>query len=267
MKVLMIGGGNMGRPFAEGMARSPLFTKEKLQIFDRNADKLEAIRKRGLLDPQAHLEDCLPEADIVFLAVKPYQIESLFEKMRPLINENQVFVSMMAGVKIETIIEGLGVKKVIRTMPNLPAKIGKGVTAHTKSAHVTRLELTMVRSLIEMTGGAIYVDNERLIDASTSISGTGPAYVYYFMQAILEAAMDMGFSEEDSRILVSKTFEGAVELFNNSDISLETWIDRVASKGGTTEAALEFLEGHQIKTKIKDAAQVAFKRAIELGEH
>src|SRR5699024_3253330 len=117
-----------------------------------------------------------------------------------------------------------------------------GVTAHTESHGVSPEELNFVRDLIEMTGSAIHVSDERMVDASTSISGSGPAYVFYFMQSLVEAAMDLGFSEEDAKTLVSDTFQGAVELFNQSSISLENWIDQVTSKGGTTEAALKYME-------------------------
>src|SRR5699024_6655995 len=143
--------------------------------------------------------------------VKPFHIDSLFKEMKPHINNNQMFVSLMAGVKLKTILEGLEVKKVIRAMPNLPAQIGKGVTSYTESEHVSQLELIMVRSLLDMTGNSIHVDNENFIDASTGISGSGPAYVFYFMQSMLEAAKKMGFSDYDSHVLVSSTFEGAIQ--------------------------------------------------------
>ena len=151
-------------------------------------------------------------------------------------------------------------------MPNLPAQVGKGITSYTEAGEVSRVELIMVRNLLDTTGKSIRVKNENFIDASTGISGSGPAYVFYFMQSMMEAALKMGFSENDSRVLVSQTFEGAVELFNQNSISPNTWMERVASKGGTTRAALDHLEQHQVKESIKDAAQAAFERAVELGK-
>lgn len=262
----MIGAGNMGGTYAEGMAKSNLLNGRKLQIFDKDPEKLQAAEKKGTLEPHVKLEDCLPEADIVFIAVKPYHIESLFEEMKPFINNKQMFVSLMAGVKLQTILDGLNVKKVVRTMPNLPAQIGKGVTSYTESKDVSRLELLMVRSFLDMTGNSIHVQNENYIDASTGISGSGPAYVFYFMQSMLEAAKKMGFSEYDSHILVSSTFEGAVQLFNNSNISPHDWMERVASKGGTTRAALDSMSENHVEDLIKDAAYAAFDRAVELGK-
>jgi pyrroline-5-carboxylate reductase len=124
----------------------------------------------------------------------------------------------------------------------------------------------MIRNLLDTTGESIHVETEAFIDKSTGISGSGPAYVFYFMNSMLEAAKKMGFSDNDSRILVSTTFEGAVKLFNESDLTPQTWMDRVASKGGTTQAALDSMEDNNIKELIKDAAYAAFDRAVELGE-
>lgn len=266
MKVLLIGAGNMGLTYAEGMAKSSLLNRRNLMIFDKSADIITSLSKLDHFDVYDDIEECLPDADVVFLAVKPYHCDSLFEEIRTMVNEEQIFVSLMAGVTISKIQEGLGVKKVVRSMPNLPAQVGKGVTSYTESKEVSRVELLMVRNLLDTTGESIHVETENFIDASTGISGSGPAYVFYFMQSMLEAALKMGFSKNDSKVLVSQTFEGAVKLFNESDLSPETWMERVASKGGTTRAALDSMEDNNVKELIKDAAYAAFDRAVELGK-
>ena len=124
-------------------------------------------------------------------------------------------------------------------MPNLPAQVGEGMTAFTSSDQVTRIELVMVQNLINTTGKSIYVENEQYIDAATAISGSGPAYVYYFMDAMIQAAGDMGFSESEAELLVSQTFIGAADLYSKSNFSCKDWIKKVSSKGGTTEAAMK----------------------------
>jgi pyrroline-5-carboxylate reductase len=151
-------------------------------------------------------------------------------------------------------------------MPNLPAKVGKGMTSFTESKEVTRVELLMIRNLLDATGEAIHVENENFINASTGISGSGPAYVFYFMQSMLEAALKMGFSQNDSKVLVSQTFGGAVALFDDGDYSPNKWMEMVASKGGTTRAALDSMEDNNVKELIKEAAYAAFNRATELGK-
>ncbi|WP_418636991.1 pyrroline-5-carboxylate reductase [Winogradskyella sp.] len=266
MKVLVIGAGNMGLTYSEGMAESPLLNKHKLRIYDTDPKKIETLRQDSRFNVFDNLEDCLPKADIVFIAVKPYHSDGLFEEMKPMINHSQIFVSLMAGVTIETIQQKLDAKKVIRTMPNLPAQVGKGVTSYTESKDVSKVELIMVRNLLDTTGTSIHVNTEKFIDASTGISGSGPAYVFYFMQSMLEAALKMGFSDYDSKVLVSSTFEGAIELFNQNNISPKSWIAKVASKGGTTQAAIDSMEDNNVKQLIQDAAYAAFDRAVELGK-
>lgn len=266
MKLLVIGAGNMGLTYAEGMAKSILLGKRKLKIYDTDPNKIKSLKEAGTFDVYTHLKDCLPLADIIFIAVKPYHSDGLFEDMMPHINQQQIFVSLMAGVTIQSIQERLGVKKVVRTMPNLPAKVGKGVTSYTASKEVSKVELMSIRHFLDSTGTSIHVETEMFIDASTGISGSGPAYVFYFMQSMLEAALKMGFSDFDSKVLVSNTFEGAIELFNQSNLSPEGWINRVASKGGTTQAAIDSMDDNNVKQLIQDAAYAAFDRAVELGK-
>jgi pyrroline-5-carboxylate reductase len=266
MRLLVIGAGNMGLTYSEGMAKSSLLNRHKLMIYDKSPELVVSLSKIDHFDVYDNIEECLPDADVVFLAVKPYHVDELFEEIKPLVNNDQIFVSIMAGVTIEKIQSGLGVTKVVRAMPNLPAQVGKGVTSYTEAKEVSRVELLMIRNLLDTTGESIRVENENYIDASTGISGSGPAYVFYFMQSMLEAALKMGFSKNDSKVLVSQTFEGAVELFNQSDLSPETWMERVASKGGTTRAALDSMEDNNVKELIKDAAYAAFDRAVELGK-
>ncbi|MBZ9626560.1 pyrroline-5-carboxylate reductase [Psychroflexus sp. CAK57W] len=266
MKVLVIGAGNMGLTYSEGMAKSPLLNRKNLMIYDVSKDLLNKLNEVSYYDVFENLEDCLPDADVVFVAVKPYHSEDLFTKMKPMLNDQQIIVSLMAGVTIENIQNGLNVKKVVRTMPNLPAKVGKGVTSYTESKEVSRVELLMIRNLLDTTGQSIRVKDEDFINKSTGISGSGPAYIFYFMASMLDAAKKMGFSENDSKILVSNTFEGAVHLFNESDLSPERWMDMVASKGGTTRAALDSMDDNNVKQLIQDAAYAAFDRAVELGD-
>ena len=265
MKVLVIGAGNMGLTYSEGMVSSEVLRNKKLMIHDVSAEKIESLKQFDHFNVQEKLEDCIGEADIIFIAVKPYHCEELFAKIKPHLNDQQILVSLMAGVTIEKIQELTGVMKVIRTMPNLPAKVGKGITSFTEAKEVTRVELLTVRNLLDTTGRSIHVDNETFIDKSTGISGSGPAYIFYFMQSMLEAALKMGFSPHDSKVLVNSTFEGAVELFNQSDLTPTTWMSRVASKGGTTQAALDSMESNNVKELIKEAAYAAFDRAVELG--
>ncbi|GAB5465332.1 MAG: pyrroline-5-carboxylate reductase [Candidatus Kapaibacteriales bacterium] len=265
MKVLVIGVGNMGLTYAEGMSASPYLNRRNIMVYDISKAIKEELHANQSFDVYNLLEECVPFADVIFIAVKPYHSEVLFGEIKNMVRDDHVVVSLMAGVTLHSISDGLGVSKVVRAMPNLPAKIGKGVTSFTESKAVSRIELLMIRNLLDTTGYAIHVNSEKFIDASTGISGSGPAYVFYFMQSMMEAARKMGFSENDSKVLVSHTFEGAVSLFNESDLTPDMWMKKVASKGGTTEAALDSLEDNNVKELIKEAAYAAFNRATEMG--
>lgn len=265
MKLLVIGAGNMGLTYAEAMSKSKLLKKRNIMILDNSEEKIESLNKVSHFDVFKDPKDCVPQADLIFIAVKPYHADELFEKMAPLVTKGQIVISLMAGVTIKHIHTALDLAKVVRAMPNLPAKVGKGLTSYTASDAVSRIELLTIENLLNTTGKSILVSNENFIDASTGISGSGPAYVFYFMQSMMEAALQMGFSKNDSKVLVSQTFTGAVDLFNQSDLSPTSWMERVASKGGTTRAALDSMDDNNVNELIKEAAFAAFNRAIELG--
>lgn len=267
MKILVIGGGNMGLTYAQSFLRSHITDKSNLFFLERSEERATFLRTLDLGRVYSNPDDCIHEPDLVILAVKPQDAPALFERMRAVTEGgSQLFLSIMAGVKIEKIQAGLGAKKVVRAMPNLPAQVGEGMTVFTSTDDVTRLELVMVQNLLSTTGKTLYVEKESAIDASTAISGSGPAYIYFFMRAMIDAAKRMGFSQAESEMLVAQTFTGAIDLYNKADLSCDEWIGRVSSKGGTTEAAIKCFVENDLQEKIVLGTDAALKRAIELGK-
>jgi pyrroline-5-carboxylate reductase len=266
MKILIIGGGNMGSIYAKSILRSHISSKDNIMILERIQEKHEHLN--GLDIGLIHEDpgECVPWADLIIIAVKPQDTPILFEQVSPYVHEQQVILSIMAGITMETISSELKTNKVIRAMPNLPAQVGMGMTAFTSTNDITRLELVMVQNLLNTTGKTIYVENESMIDCATAISGSGPAYVFYFMKALMESAMDMGFNEAEAELLTVQTFKGAVDVYVKSGYSFDDWIKKVSSKGGTTEAAIEQYEIHTLSDFIKDGSSAALKRAIDLGK-
>ena len=230
----------MGQTYATSFLHAHIVKPEEMMILEKSAIKAAELSHQNIGTVHELPHDCLPAADLIILAVKPQDAPQLFEMIRHMVDPQQVFLSIMAGVKIETIRAMLGVNKVIRAMPNLPAQIGMGMTVFTSSDEVTRIELVMVQNLLNTTGKAIYVEKESLLDAATAISGSGPAYVFYCMQAFIEAAERMGFTAPEAELLTLQTFKGAVDLFHKNDFTCNEWIQKVASRGGTTEAALQY---------------------------
>ncbi len=255
----------MGLTYGRSFLRSHIATEENMMILERSPEKAKALSTLDVGTIYGKPGDYMSTADLIIFAVKPQDIQPVFDSIRPYISDQQVFLSIMAGVTMNTIAEGLGAPKIIRAMPNLPAQTGLGMTVFTSSDAVTRIELVMVQNLINTTGKSIYVDSENMIDAATAISGSGPAYVFYFMDSLIKTAQSMGFSQSESELLVKQTFRGAVDLLIKNRFSCEEWIKMVSSKGGTTEAALKSYVENEVHSDIRAGAEAALHRAKELG--
>lgn len=266
MKILVIGGGNMGLTYATSFLNSHITSKSGMMILERSEEKASVLKDKGIASVYTEPGSYINDADLIILAVKPQDTKNLFNSLVRFIDKDQVILSIMAGITVKYICNTLGVKKVIRAMPNMASQIGQGMTVFTSSDEVTRIELVMVQNLINTTGKSIYTSDEKMIDAATAISGSGPAYVLYFMSSLIKAAMDLGFSPSEAELLVSQTFRGTVDLFNRNNLSVEKWINMIASKGGTTEAALDSFNHSNLDNKIQVGAKSAFKRATELGK-
>lgn len=265
MKILIIGGGNMGLTYARGFLKSHIVELGNMFILEKSPEKAEELRSfeigRVFGNPGTYIADM----DLIVLAVKPQDIQSLFGAIREFIDPQQLILSIMAGVTMSSINRGLNTTKIIRAMPNLPAQIGAGMTVYTSTESVTRIELVTVQNLLSASGKTIYVEREEMLNAATAISGSGPAYVFYFMQALIEAGKEMGFTQSEAELLTNQTFKGAVDLLNKYDFSCEEWIKKVSSKGGTTEAAIKDFDIKTVKNGFKDGVKAALRRAEELS--
>ena len=256
----------MGATYAQSFLRSHVTTLEGMRILEKNAEKATQLATANIGTIGSEASEMVPTSDLIVLAVKPQDTAKLFESLRPHVHDQQVFLSIMAGVTIQTIQTALGVSKVVRAMPNLPAQVGEGMTVYTSSAEVTRLELVMVQNLLATTGKNIYVEREEMLDAATAVSGSGPAYVFYFMRAMMQRARTLGFSESEAELLVLQTFAGGISLYQANNLNCDTWIARVSSRGGTTEAAMKCFDAAQLDAAIASGLQAAFDRAVELGK-
>ncbi len=265
MKILIIGGGNMGLTYARGFLKSHIVEATNMFILEKSPDKAETLSALEIGQVIGTPGEYIKEMDLIVLAVKPQDVNVLFDSIKEFIDSQQLILSIMAGVKTESIKSGLNATKVIRAMPNLPAQIGAGMTVYTSTEEVTRIELVTVQNLLSASGKTIYVEREEMINAATAISGSGPAYVFYFMQSLIASAKDMGFTQSESELLTYQTFKGAVDLFNKYDISCEEWISKVSSKGGTTEAAINGFNKRSIQMGFKEGVIAALDRAEELS--
>lgn len=265
MKIAIVGFGNLGKTFASSFIKSRFIKSDDIYVVTRTLPKPEMTFGIPMDNFQTSPNSKIENVDIVILSTKPQDFDSVVSVFNGLLNSEQVILSVMAGVSIEKIKEKLAVKKVIRSMPNLGTQIGLGMTVFSASVETDRKDLFIVQNLINTTGKSIYVEDESLINPATAVSGSGPAYVFYFMNAMIKAAEKFGFSSSEAEVLVHQTFLGAINLQSTSDLSNEELIMKVASKGGTTESALKVFESQSINKIIEKAMQAANQRAIELG--
>ena len=265
MNILIIGGGNMGFTYAKGILDAQI-KNTRVSILEPQQQRRTFLSSFNGFHVYENPQHCVGKADIVLLSVKPQICLNVFKELRSFLNNDQIIISIMAGVTIDTISKHLKLTRIVRAMPNLPAQLGKGMTGYFASDAIDDEEKELIAEILKTTGSVLSLTNETAIDAVTGISGSGPAYVFYFMEAMVQAALEMGFDQDDAKKLVSQTFEGAVTQFKASQDSLPIWIDRVTSKGGTTQAALEVLRKEQVASHIKKASIAAQQRANELAK-
>lgn len=266
MKIAIIGFGNMGQTYASSFVSSGFIKSDDIFVLTRNTSKIS--NKYGIPEENFFTEitKSFLSVDIVIIAVKPQDFNNLCNQIKDCITENHLILSVMAGISIQNMTEKLQVKKIIRSMPNIPTQIGQGMTVFTASNDVDRKDLFIIQNLINTTGKSLFIENEEMINAATAISGSGPAYVYYFMNAMVDAAMDLGFSKSEAEFLVQQTFLGSTQLQNRSNLTNLEWIEKVSSKGGTTEAAINLFKSYDLNNKINEGIQHANSRAKELGK-
>lgn len=264
MKIAVLGAGNMGMAFASAFVHKNLATPQDILLIEPRKEAHESLKTQGFEWVMEKAGAALSECDLLILAVKPQDFAMLATQLKEVVSSRQIVLSIMAGVKLSKINALLGSNKLVRCMPNTPAKLGLGVTGYV-CENLSEGEQAWVKSLLESTGSAIAFSDESLIDAVTAISGSGPAYFYYFLKAMVEAGEKLGVDPKLAKELACETMLGAYHLVKNSDSSFDELIKAVKSKGGTTEAALNTFEEGKVAGIITQGIQNAEKRAKELS--
>ncbi|MEC5172084.1 pyrroline-5-carboxylate reductase [Chryseobacterium nepalense] len=266
MKIAILGAGNMGLSFSKSFLKYELIKPESLHLITRDNSKFSKISEEFPKSKISTFDEVTElNADLIIIAVKPQDFKHVAENIRFKLVENQMVLSIMAGIKIEKIQQLLNHPLIVRAMPNSPTLLGMGITGYTAAAGISFSRLIAIERLLNSTGRSVYLENEELLDAVTALSGSGPAYFYYIVDAMIKAGVEMGIDENLSKLFVNQTMLGAYHLINNSDKNLEELIKDVASKGGTTEAALKTFNENNLKQILKTGILNAEKRAKELN--
>jgi pyrroline-5-carboxylate reductase len=264
MKLAFIGGGNMATALIAGL-KSQQFIMADITVVELDADKrLVLTRQFGVnaTDELAQAAAC----EAIVLAIKPQQLPTLAKTLAPML-KNQLVISIAAGIRLSDLSRWLGdYKTIVRSMPNTPAQIQAGVTGLYAMPGVSKAQIIMADQILSAAGSTLWLASEEKLDAITAISGSGPAYVFYLIEALQEAALTLGLSEQEAKQLSIATFKGASLLAACSKISVSTLRQQVTSKGGTTEQGLQSLEKSKVKQAIVLAAKKACERAKTLGD-
>jgi pyrroline-5-carboxylate reductase len=263
-RIAFIGGGNMASAIIGGLLKQG-FHPSQIDVVE--PFELARAKLRSEFGVVAHEHACafLTSADLVVWAIKPQTFKDAAAQTQAH-TPAALHLSVAAGIRSDTISGWLGSQRVVRAMPNTPALIGKGITALFARAAVSDADKALVNQVLATIGEVIWVDDEAQMDAVTALSGSGPAYMFYFMEAMREAGVGMGLDPGKAYQLAVATFIGAGELARASPESPEVLRQRVTSKGGTTYAALSAMEASGIKTAFIAAMRAAQARAQEMGE-
>ncbi len=265
LKIAFIGGGNMAQALIGGLAGT-LTAAANIHVVDVMPQTLAALAQRFGVTTATAPDEALASADVIVLAVKPQQMREVVAAVKPYV-QSQLLLSIAAGIRAADLSRWLnGHQAIVRTMPNTPALVGKGITGAVAMAGVSDAQRQSADAILRAVGETVWIDDEAKIDAVTALSGSGPAYVFYFIEAMQQAAVELGLTAEQGRQLAQATFAGASELAIRSDEPVSLLRERVTSKGGTTYAALQSMESSGVKPAIVKALHAAAARGRELGD-
>jgi len=267
-KIAFIGSGVMAEAMIAGLLRQGMAGIESLVAAEPRLDRIEELRTQYRIAATPDNAEAARQADVVVLSVKPQSLVKALASLRGQIQPHAVVLSIVAGAPIGKIAAGLGHKAVVRSMPNTPAQIGEGITVWTAAPEVTEEQREMACQILKALGEEVYVEEENYLDMATALSGTGPAYVFLFMEALVDAGVHLGFHRSIAEKLVAQTVRGSVDYYiqKGKTTHLATLRNQVTSPSGTTAAALYYLEKAGFRTAISRAIWAAYERSRELGK-
>jgi len=263
--IAFIGSGNMGEAMIQGLLKQQMIAPERLIAADPRPERLEELRALYGVRTAAENLDAATQADILVLSVKPQVLDEVLPEIRGGARTCSLVVSIVAGAPIRLIADGLANASVVRVMPNTPARIGQGISVWTATAEVPEAQREQARRLLRAFGEEIFVKDEDYLDMATALSGTGPAYVFLFMEAMVDAGVHLGFSRHVAEKLVLQTMRGSVEYAAQSGEHLAELRNQVTSPGGTSAEAVYHLEKGGLRTVISRAIWAAYQRSVGLG--
>jgi pyrroline-5-carboxylate reductase len=264
LKIGFIGGGVMGDAMINGLLKQQTVTADQITVSDPLPERVQYLAQRYRVHATTH-NDLPAAADIIILAIKPQMVDKIIHELHGRTNSARLILSILAGVTIAQLAEGLGNPNIVRSMPNTPARIGQGITVWTAANAVGESQRAQTAQILAAMGQEVYVDNEDYLNMATALSGNGPAYVFIFMEAMIDAGVHLGFPRRIAEQLVLQTMRGSVEYAAESKEHVATLRNQVTSPGGTTAEALYHIERGGLRTVMARAIWAAYRRSVSLG--
>ena len=266
LNVAFIGAGAMASAMIGGLLARHDVEPGGVIASDRHQERLDAVG--GQFGVRTTLDNLAAarQAHVVVLSVKPQVLPAVLAELRGAVEPGALVVSIVAGATIASIATGLGHRGIVRTMPNTPAQVGEGMTVWTATPEVSEEQREQARAIVAALGRQLFVEEEKFLDMATAISGSGPAYVFLMMEALIDAAVHLGFSRDAARELVVQTIRGSAIYAENQPVHPAELRNRVTSPGGTSADALYQLEKGGFRTVMSDAVLAAYERSVALGE-
>ncbi len=260
MKIGIIGAGNMGKAYYKALSQQ--FGAEQIYMCDRNEDKLAEFDRSAKTFHTDKLGAFIDAIDVLMIAVKPQNFQELSQEILKYNIEGISFISIMAGISVDNLKKNLKTDKIARAMPNLAIAYKKGVTGWVGTEEIDK---SIINEILSVTGTALLLSEESLIDSIAAVSGSGPAYFFFLAEMLAEGAKELGFSADQAEILSKETFIGAATMVEKREESLTELRQAVTSKGGTTAAALNYLSENKFQEIFTQALKETIKRAKELN--
>lgn len=265
-KIGFIGSGMMAEAIVQGLLNKKLISPANICCSDPYAARGTQLEEQYGVKTTTDNAKAVKGADIVILAVKPQVLPAIAGGLHGKFSPKQLIISILAGVDSSTLRQTFGHGCIIRTMPNTPARVGEGMTVWTATAEVSKEQRQMGQTLLAALGQELFVSNESDLDMATALSGTGPAYVFLFMEALIDAGVHMGFSRRVAEQLVLQTVKGSVDFALQSDHHLAELRNQVTSPGGTTADAIYHMEKGGLRTVLSKAVFAAFQKSRSLSK-
>ncbi|HLA15806.1 MAG TPA: pyrroline-5-carboxylate reductase [Candidatus Limnocylindrales bacterium] len=265
-RIATIGTGVMAEAMIAGLLRGQLVAPDRIRASHPRADRRADLESKYGIATTASNAEAVEGADVVLLAIKPQMLVRVGRELRGRLRGDQLVLSIIAGATTNALSGALEHRRIVRSMPNTPAQLGRGMTVWYATADVTADQREQARALLGSLGAELEVDDEKFVAMATAVSGTGPTYVFLVMEALIDAAVHLGFPRHVAHDLVVETLEGSTHFAKQSGDHPAVLRNMVTSPGGTSAAALHELESGRLRTVLSEAVWAAYRRTNELGE-